>query len=231
MEGSLLEYVKLRDDHEGPARDRLLTELCKAALIFFLLDETVSSSDEQDSFEATTGGGQIAALFVQTCQESKDRGFGRFLTQFDVMLGGVVEASFRFRQFAGLKEHFAHVAVRDRQPFFVSDDAMIVERLLEGRDGKLGTSLPSFLQGNVVMENAECPMVVQHGKNVQSFQIVRPRLLRMSCPGLEIAEIDQGMGDGVVVLFVALDGKDLPVTALGGGKVLHERAGIPQIAE
>ena len=121
------------------------------------------------------------------------------------MFRGVVETAFGSGQVALVEKTFAELAIGDRESFFISDDPVMVEGLFERRDGLLPLSFTSLLQRQIIVENAECAIVFRVAQEIQCFEIVGAGFLRMVGADVEIAEVDQRVGDGVLIPFRALD--------------------------
>ena len=147
------------------------------------------------------------------------------------MFRGVVETALGSGQVSLVEKALAELAIGHRQPFFVSDNAMTVEGLLERGDGLLPLPFARLLQREVVVENAERAIVFQCAEEIQRFEIVGTGFLRMVGADVKIAEIHQRVGDGVLISFRALDGQHFPVAGFCVIQVAREGADVTQIAE
>ena len=95
------------------------------------------------------------------------------------MFRGVVETALGSGQVALVEKALAELAIGHRQPFFVSDNPMRVEGLLERRDSLLPLPFASLLEGQVVAENAERTIVFQYAEEIQRFAVVGAGFPRM----------------------------------------------------
>ena len=82
------------------------------------------------------------------------------------MLRGIVQAALGFGEVALVEKALAELAIGHRESFFIPDDSMMVEGLLERRDGLLPLPFASLLQRQIVMENAQCPIVFQRAEEI-----------------------------------------------------------------
>ena len=147
------------------------------------------------------------------------------------MFRGVVEAALGSGEVALVEKALAELAIGHRQSFFISDDPMIVEGLLERRDGLLPLPFTSLLQRQIVVENAERAIVFQCAEEIQRFKVVGAGFFRMVGPDVKIAEIHQRVGDGLLIPFRALDREDFPIAGFRLIQVTREGADIAEIAE
>ena len=108
---------------------------------------------------------------------------------------------------------------------------MIVEGLFERRDGLLPLPFTSLLQRQIVMENAERAIVFQFAEEIQRFEIVGVGFPRMVGADVEIAEIHQRVGDGVLIPLRALDREYFPIAGFCMIQVAREGADVAKIAE
>lgn len=147
------------------------------------------------------------------------------------MLRSIVQTPFGSREITVIEEALAHLAVSDGQAFFIADHAVTVERLGKGRDGLFPLPLTGFLEGEIVVEDAQGAVVVQRAKQVKCFKVIRTGLLRMVRSNVQVAEVDQGMGDGMGVLLCSLDGQHLPIALLGCLVLVHQGVGVAEVAQ
>ena len=123
----------------------------------------------------------------------------------------VIEAAFGLGEVALVEKALTQLAISHRQSFFVSDNSMAVEGLLERRDGLLPLPFASLLQREVIVENAERAIVFQYAEEIQRFKIVGASFFWMVGPDVKIAEIHQCVGDSLLIPFRALDSQHFPV--------------------
>ena len=69
-----------------------------------------------------------------------------------------------------------------------------------------------FFHAEVVIENAESAVVAQWFQEIERFQIIGSGFLGAARADVEIAEVDQRMGDGLPILLGALDVQDFAIT-------------------
>jgi hypothetical protein len=201
---------------------------CDVGLCF---REVISLVDQDHAFEAATGGGSVVPFVIKGSQQSEHCSLGRFVAELDVMFRGVVETALGFDEVALVEKALAHLAVGNSEALFVSDHPVIVERPGERRNSLLPLLFTGFLQREVVIENAERTIIVQRMEEVQRFEVIGAGLLRMIRTDVEIAKIDEGMGDGMLVALRALDRQHVAVASLGRREILHERAGVAEITK
>ena len=91
--------------------------------------------------------------------------------------------------------------------------------------------LPGLFHGQVVVEDAEGAMVVEGFQKVERFEIVGTGLFRPISADIQVAEIHEGVGDGVWILFDALDRQHFFVTGVGFLQFSAQSVGVPEIAE
>ena len=147
------------------------------------------------------------------------------------MFRGVVQAALGSGEVALVEKALAQLAIGHCESFFIPDDPMIVEGLLERRHRLFPLPFASLLQREIVMENAQCPIVFQCAEEIQGFKIVGAGFFRMAGADVKIAEIHQRVGDGVLIPFRALDGQHFPVAGFRMIQVAREGADVAQIAE
>lgn len=147
------------------------------------------------------------------------------------MLPSIVETALGSGKVALVEIALAELAIGYGKAFFVSHDPMIVKRELERCDGLLPLPFASFLQREVIVENAERAIIFQIAQKIQGFKIVGAGFLRMVGADMKIAEIDQCVCNGVLIAFRPLNVQDLAIAALGCFKVMHQGAGIAEIAK
>lgn len=164
-------------------------------------------------------------------KQAKHSGFGRFLAEPNVMFRGIVETTFGLNEITAIEERFSQLAVCDRQPFFMPNHPMVIERPRKRCDGLIPSTVTGFLLPQIVVEDAESAIVLQFVQEVQCLKIIKPGLVWAVGVDQEIAEIDQRVGDGVLIAFCSLDGQDFAVTSLRTVEVVHHRAGVSQIAQ
>ena len=147
------------------------------------------------------------------------------------MFRGIVQASFGMGEVALVEKALTQLAISHRQPFFISDNSMAVEGLFERRDSLLPLSLTGFLKGQVIVENAECAVVFEVTQQIQGFKVVGAGFFRMVGADVQIAEIHQGVGDGMLVPFCALNGEHFPVAGFCLIQVTRLCTDVTQIAK
>src|SRR5262245_22868182 len=124
------------------------------------------------------------------------------------MFRSIVETTLGSGQVALVEKAFAELTIGYRQSFFISDNPMMVEGLFERRHSLLPLSLAGFLQSQIVIENAERPIVVELAQQIQGFKVVRACFFRMVGADVKISEIHQRVGNGMVIPIRALDCED-----------------------
>jgi hypothetical protein len=82
-----------------------------------------------------------------------------------------------------------------------------------------------------MVEDAERPMIVQGCEEVEGFEIVGTGLFRCAGSDVQIAEIHQRVGDGVLIPLRALDCEHFSVAGFCVIQVAREGADVAQIAE
>ena len=91
--------------------------------------------------------------------------------------------------------------------------------------------LPPFFHRQVVVQDAERAMIIERLQQIERFKIVGAGFLRPVGADVEIAEIDEGVGDGVRVLFAALDGQHFFIAGVRLFQITGQGAGIAEVAE
>lgn len=147
------------------------------------------------------------------------------------MLRSIVQTPFGSREIAVIEEALSHLAVRNGQTLFIADHAVTVERPGKGRDGPFPLPLTGFLKGEIVVEDAQGAVVVQRAKQVKCFKVIRTGLLWMVRSNVQVAEVDQCMGDGMGVLLCSLEGQHLPVALFGCLVFVHQGVGVAEISQ
>lgn len=127
------------------------------------------------------------------------------------MFGCVIETFLRWSQVSGIQECFAQLRIGERQPFFTADEAMGIEGAGEVGSGCFPFSLARLLHPEIMVKDAECPVIVQGGEEIEGLEVVGTGLLRRTGSDAEVAEVHEGMGDGVLILFRALNREDFSV--------------------
>jgi hypothetical protein len=74
-------------------------------------------------------------------------------------------------------------------------------------------------------------VIVQGCEEVEGFEIVGTGLFRCAGSDVQVAEVHEGMGDGVLIAFRALDGQHFPVAGFSMIQVARKGVDIAQIAE
>ena len=187
--------------------------------------------DENGPFETTNGGKRVSTPTVELGQQAEDGGFSGFRAELNIMFRAVVEAALGVFEIPMLKEALPHLAVGHSQALLVADRPVIGKGLVERFNCVLPALFAGLLKRQVVIEDAERPVIVQCAEQVQRLQIIRTGFRRLPHPDVQIAQIDQRMGDGMGILFGALDVQHFAIAALGRIEILTERTGIAQIAE
>ena len=82
-----------------------------------------------------------------------------------------------------------------------------------------------------MVEDAECPVIVQRCEEVEGFEIVGPGFFRMVGADVKIAKIHQRVGDGVLIPFRALDREHFPVAGFCVIQVARKCADVAKIAK
>lgn len=174
--------------------------------------QCVSLVERDHSFKASPCRNKVLAGVIQRGKESEHCGFGWFVAELDVVFRGIVQAAFGSGQVAVVEEAFAQLAIGHRQPFFISDNPMMVEGSLERCHRLLPLSLTGFLQRQIVIENAERTIVIEIAQQIQGFKVVGACFFRMVCADVKIAEIHQRVSNGMLIPFSTLDREHFPIT-------------------
>jgi hypothetical protein len=74
-------------------------------------------------------------------------------------------------------------------------------------------------------------MVVQGAKEIQRFHVIGTGFGWMARSDMEIAKIDECMGDGMGILRGALDLQDLTIAVFSRFEIFQQRTGISEIPE
>ena len=220
-----------REGVEGMALRNECPNSRKSGRVFLDFFQMIALVDQDDTFETTAGGHLIIPLLIERSEQSQYRGFGRFIAELDVVFRGVVEAALGFGEVALVKKALTQLAIGHRESFFIPDDSMMVEGLLERCDGLLPLPFASLLQRQIVMENAERAIVFQCAEEIQRFKVVGAGFSRMVCADVKIAEIHQRVGDGVLIPLRALDREYFPIAGFCMIQVAREGADVAKIAE
>ena len=147
------------------------------------------------------------------------------------MLGGIVETSFGLYRAAAVEEGLSQLTIGAGQAFFVADHPVGVQRLREPPDGLIPLVLPGLFHGQVVVEDAEGAMVVERFEKIEGFQIVRTGLFGPVGADVQVAEIDESMGDGVGILLATLDRQHFFVAGVGLLQFAGQGIGVAEVAE
>lgn len=227
------EGVDRRREWTGPPIRRLrgAAQRRKAGGVGLQFRQPVSRVEHDHAIETTPGGNQISTGFIDGGQHTKHRGFGRFVAEFDVMFRGIVEAAFGLHEVALVEEAFAQLAVSARKSFFVPDDPMVIERQGKRRHGLFPSAGAGLLEGEVVIQDAEGPVVLQCAQEIQCLKVIGAGLLGAAGADMQVAEIGQRVGDGVVIAFRPLDGEHLTVALLRAVEILHHGARVSEVAQ
>ena len=193
--------------------------------------QLIPAVHQDDPFETANCRDEILSLSINIGEHPQAGGLTGFVAQFNEVLGRIVEAAFGLEQVGAVKKRLSQLAVSDGEAFFVPDDAMLVQRQLERSDGLVPMSLASLFNREIMVQNAERPMIVQRRQQVQRLEIVGTGLLRPAGPDVKVTQIDEGMSHGLLVTFRALDGQYFPITLLGRLEITDQGATITQIAE
>lgn len=81
------------------------------------------------------------------------------------------------------------------------------------------------------MEDPKTAVVLQLAQKIQGFQIVGACLFWALGCDVEIAEVDQGVGDSSEVPLGSLDLEDFAIALFGVEQIVHQGAGITKVAE
>ena len=147
------------------------------------------------------------------------------------MFRAVVQTTLGIVEIPLVQKALAHLAVGDGQPLFVSDYPVILQSLTERLHRFRPPLLARFLKGKVVVENAEGAVIVQVAKEIQGLHIIGLGFGRLSGADMQVAQIDQSVGDGMSIVFDALNGQHFTIAALGRCEVFEQRAGVSEIAQ
>ena len=197
----------------------------------FVTQVAVSQVESHHAFKTASCGNEILTGVIQCGKESEHCGFGWFVAELDVMFRGVVKTAFGSSEIALVEKALAKLAIGYRESFFIPDDSMMVEGLLERRDGLFPLPFTSFLQREVVVENAQRAIVIQCAEEIQGFKVVRAGFVWMVGADVKIAEIYQCVGDGLLIPFYALDREDFSIAGFSLIQITRERADVTQIAK
>ena len=147
------------------------------------------------------------------------------------MFGCVIETFLRWSQVSGIQKRFAQLTIGECQPLLIADDAMGIEGSGKVVRGCLPLSPASLLHPEIVVEDAERPVIVQGGEEIEGFEVVGARLLRCVGSDVEVAEVHECMGDGLLIPLRALDREDFPVAGFRLIEIAREGADVAQVAE
>lgn len=182
-------------------------------------------------FYTTDGRDRILSLFIEFGQFPEDRRLAGRIAELDEMLGGIVETSFGLYRAAAVEEGLSQLTIGAGQAFFVADHPVGVQRLREQPDGLIPLVLPGLFHGQVVVEDAEGAMVVERFEKIEGFQIVRTGLFGPVGADVQVAEIDESMGDGVGILLATLDRQHFFVAGVGLLQFAGQGIGVAEVAE
>lgn len=73
----------------------------------------------------------VLARLVNRREKAENGGLSRFVPEFDVVFRGVVQAAFSSGEVSLIEIAFAELTIGDREPFFVADRSVVIERLLK----------------------------------------------------------------------------------------------------
>ena len=122
--------------------------------------QLVSQVERDHSFKTPSCGNTILAGGIDRGKESEHCGFGWFVAELDVMFRGIVETALGSSQVALVEKAFAELTIGHRESFFIPDDSVMIEGLLERGDCLLPLSLTSRLQRQIIVENTERAIVL-----------------------------------------------------------------------
>jgi hypothetical protein len=208
-----------------------LFQLRKVGRVGLKFRQCVSQVKRDHSFKTSPCRNKVLPGVIHRGKESEHCGFGWFVAELDVMFRGIVETALGFDEVALVEKALAELAIGHRESFFIPDDSMMVEGLLERRDGLLPLPFASLLQRQIVMENAERAIVFQCAEEIQCFKVVGAGFPRMVGADVKIAEIHQRVGDGVLIPLRALDREYFPIAGFCVTQVAREGADVAKIAE
>ena len=191
-----------------------LFQLREIGQVCLKFKQPVSLVERDHSFKTPPCGNRIPAAVVYRGKVSEHRCFSRLVAELDVMFRGIVETTLGSSQVTLIEKALAELAVGHRQPFFVSDSPMRVERLHERRDSLLPFPFASLLECQVVVKNAERTIVFEVAQQIQRFKVVGAGFFRMVGADVKITQIYQRMCDGMLIPFYPLDLQNFPITAL-----------------
>ncbi len=193
--------------------------------------ELIPGVHQYDPLQAANRREEILSLSIDIGEHPQAGSFAGLVSQFDEVLGRIVEAAFSLEQVGTVEKSLSQLAVSNGQAFLVSDDAMLIQRQLERVHGLIPMILTSFFQREIMVQNAKRPMIVQWRQQIQRLEIVGTGLLRPAGPDVQVAQVDEGVGHGVLVAFRTLDGQHFPITLLGRLEISGKGATITEIAE
>jgi len=147
------------------------------------------------------------------------------------MFRSIVQTAFGSGRIALVEKALAELAIGHRQSFFIPDDSVIVEGLLERRDRLFPPPFTSLLEREVVVKNAECAIVFQCAEEIQCFEVIGTGFFRMVGADVKIAEIHQRVGDSLLIPLRTLYRKDFSITGFRAIEIARECANIAEIAE
>lgn len=195
------------------------------------LRQLVPQIERQHPFETPASGDEILTCFIDRGKQAENGGLSRFIPKLDVMFRGVVQTALGLDEVALVEEAFSELTIGHGESFFIADDTVMIERQFERCDGLLLLTAAGLLQREVVVENAEGTVVLQLTQEIEGFQIVGPGFLRTSGADVEVAKVDQCVGDGPAIPFRPLYVEDLAITLFRSVEIVHERASVPEIAQ
>jgi len=193
--------------------------------------QLVSQVQREHPIEAPAGGDEVPTRFIDLGEESEHRSLGRLVTKLDVVFRGIVQAAFGLDEVALVEEVFAELAVGHCESLLIADDPVMLERELERGEGLLPLAVARLLQCEVVVENTERAVVLQFTQEIQRFEVVGAGFVGTVGADVEVAEIDQCMGDGLPIRFRPLNAENLAVALFRAVEIVHECAGIAEIAQ
>ena len=195
------------------------------------LRQVVVTVDQDNPLQAAPGGNQIVSPFVDGAKHAEDGGLRRPIPEFDVVLRAVVQTTFGSDKVSLIEKTLAHLAVGDSKTLLIADDTMGLERSVVVGDRVFPVLLPRLFHSEVVIEDAQRLMVVHRLEEIEGFEIVGAGFLRSSGADVQIAQIDERVGNCLLVSVDSLQVEHFPVAGFRSLKLTCHSAHVAEVAE
>ncbi len=143
-----------------------LFQLRKIGRVGLKLWQSVSQVERDHSFKTPSCRDKILTVVIHHGKEPEHRSFGWFVAELDVMFRGIVQAALGSGEVALVEKALAELAIGHCESFFIPDDPVIVEGLLERRHRLRPLPFASLLQRQIIVENAERAIVFQCAEEI-----------------------------------------------------------------